>query len=177
MNSTFTKDNLRSQTSRRNFGIIHLATHAKFVRQSPEESFIQFWGDRLQMNQISKMNLVTDLLTLSACETSVGQNLGLAGLAVDSGAKSVLASLWAVSDAGTAPLMIRFYRGLPTAPSKAIALQETQLAFLRGEVTIKNNKILGIQGFPNIPFQVDTRGVDLKHPYFWSSFTLIGNWL
>ena len=177
MNSTFTKDNLRSQTSRRNFGIIHLATHAKFIRQSPEESFIQFWGDRLQMNQISKMNLVTDLLTLSACETSVGQNLGLAGLAVDSGAKSVLASLWAVSDAGTAPLMIRFYRGLPTAPSKAIALQETQLAFLRGEVTIKNNKILGIQGFPNIPFQVDTRGVDLKHPYFWSSFTLIGNWL
>ena len=177
MNRAFTKDNLRSQTSSQNFGIIHLATHAKFVKQSPEESFIQFWGDRLQMNQISKMNLVTDLLTLSACETSVGQNLGLAGLAVDSGAKSVLASLWAVSDAGTAPLMIRFYRGLPTAPSKAIALQETQLAFLRGEVTIKNDKILGIKGFPNIPFQVDASGVDLKHPYFWSSFTLIGNWL
>ncbi|MEA5486169.1 MULTISPECIES: CHAT domain-containing protein [Pseudanabaena] len=177
MNSAFTKDNLRSQTSSQNFGIIHLATHAKFVKQSQEESFIQFWGDRLQMNQISKMNLVTDLLTLSACETAVGQNLGLAGLAVDSGAKSVLASLWTVSDAGTAPLMIRFYRGLPTAPSKAIALQEAQLAFLRGEVTIKNNQILGIKGFPNIPFQVDTRGVDLKHPYYWSSFALIGNWL
>jgi CHAT domain-containing protein len=177
MNSDFTKDNLRSQTSSQNFGIIHLATHAKFVKESPQESYIQFWGDRLQMNQISKMNLVTDLLTLSACETAVGQNLGLAGLAVDSGAKSVLASLWTVSDAGTAPLMIRFYRGLPTAPSKAIALQAAQLAFLRGEVTIKNNQILGIKGFPNIPFLIDAKNVDLKHPYFWSSFTLIGNWL
>ncbi|PZO43415.1 MAG: hypothetical protein DCF19_05590 [Pseudanabaena frigida] len=177
LNSAFTKDNLRSQTSSQKFGIIHLATHAKFLSQSPEKSFIQFWGDRLQMDQISKMNLVPDLLTLSACETAVGQNLGLAGLVVDSGAKSVLASLWAVSDAGTAPLMIRFYRSLPTAPSKAIALQEAQLAFLRGEVTITNNQIVGIKGFPNIPFQINANGVDLKHPYFWSSFTLIGNWL
>lgn len=177
MNNEFTKDNLRSQIGSQNFGIIHLATHAKFVKDSPEQSFIQFWGERLQMNQISKMNLVADLLTLSACETAVGQNLGLAGLAVDSGAKSVLASLWNVSDAGTAPLMIRFYQGLPTATSKAIAMQEAQLAFLRGEVTIKNNKIIGIKGFPNIPFQIDARGIDLKHPYFWSSFVLIGNWL
>ena len=177
LNSDFTKDNLRSQTSSQQFGIIHLATHAKFLNQSPEKSYIQFWGDRLQMDQISKMNLIPDLLTLSACETAVGQNLGLAGLAVDSGAKSVLASLWTVSDAGTAPLMIRFYQGLPTAPSKAIALQAAQLAFLRGEVTIENNQIKGIKGFPNIAFLINANGVDLKHPYFWSSFTLIGNWL
>ena len=177
LNSDFTKDNLRSQISSQNFGIVHLATHAKFVKNSPQQSFIQFWGDRLQMDQISKMNLAPDLLTLSACETAVGQNLGLAGLAVDSGAKSVLASLWAVSDAGTAPLMIRFYDGLATAPTKAIALQEAQLAFLRGEVTIANNQIRGIKGLPNIPFVINASGIDLKHPYFWSSFTLVGNWL
>lgn len=176
-NSSFTKDNLRSQLSNQKFGIVHLATHAKFLSESPEKSFIQFWGDRLHMNQLSSMNLVTDLLTLSACETALGQNLGLAGLAVDSGATSVLASLWEVSDAGTAPLMIRFYQGLPKSPSKAIALQEAQLAFLRGEVTIDNNQIKGIKGFPNIPFPINARGVDLKHPYFWSSFTLVGNWL
>lgn len=176
-NNDFTKDNLRSQLNNQKFGIIHLATHAKFLNESPEKSFIQFWGDRLQMNQLSKMNLVADLLTLSACETAVGQNLGLAGLAVDSGAKSVLASLWEVSDAGTAPLMIRFYRSLPNAPSKAIALQEAQLAFLHGEITITNNQILGIKGFPNIPFPMNIRAINLKHPYFWSSFTLVGNWL
>jgi CHAT domain-containing protein len=147
------------------------------VKQSPQESFIQFWDDRLQMNQISKMNLVTDLLTLSACETAVGEHLGLAGVAVDSGAKSVLASLWPVSDAGTAPLMIRFYRGLPKASSKAVALQEAQLAFLRGEVTIKNNQILGIQGMSNIPLTTASNQLNLQHPYFWASFTLVGNWL
>lgn len=177
LNQDFTKDNLRSQLSNQKFGIVHLATHAKFLSESPQKSFIQFWGDRLQMSQMSQMNLVTDLLTLSACETALGQNLGLAGLAVDSGATSVLASLWEVSDAGTAPLMIRFYQGLPTAPSKAIALQEAQLAFLHGEVTLANNQIKGIKGFPNIPFSIDARGIDLKHPYFWSSFTLVGNWL
>ncbi len=177
LNRDFTKDNLRSQISNQKFGIIHLATHAKFLHESPDKSFIQFWGDQLQMSQISKMNLSTDLLTLSACETAVGQNLGLAGLAVDSGAKSVLASLWEVSDAGTAPLMIRFYRSLSTAPSKAIALQEAQLAFLHGEVKLNNNQIQGIKGFPNIPFPINARGIDLKHPYFWSSFTLVGNWL
>jgi len=177
LNHDFTKDNLRSQISNQKFGVIHLATHAKFLHESPEKSFIQFWGDQLQMNQISKMNLKTDLLTLSACETAVGQNLGLAGLAVDSGASSVLASLWEVSDTGTAPLMIRFYRGLATAPSKAIALQEAQLAFLHGEVTLNNNQIQGIKGFPNLPFPINGKGINLKHPYFWSSFTLVGNWL
>ena len=177
LNRDFTKDNLRSQISNQKFGIIHLATHAKFLQESPAKSFIQFWGDQLQMSQISNMNLTTDLLTLSACETAVGQHLGLAGLAVDSGATSVLASLWAVSDAGTAPFMVRFYSGLPSAPSKAIALQEAQLAFLNGEVKINNNHIQGIKGFPNIPFPINARGIDLKHPYFWSSFTLVGNWL
>jgi CHAT domain-containing protein len=177
LNSAFTQDNLRSQTSSQKFGIIHLATHAKFLNESPEKSFIQFWDGRLQMNQISQMNLTPDLLTLSACETAVGQHLGLAGLAVDSGAKSVLASLWEVSDAGTVPLMIRFYSGLPTAPTKAIALQEAQLTLLRGEIMIENNQIRGIKGFPRIPFLINAKGIDLKHPYFWSSFTLIGNWL
>jgi CHAT domain-containing protein len=182
LNNAFTKDNLRLQTDRQKFGIIHLATHAKFLNESPEKSYIQFWDGRLQMNQISAMNLVPDLLTLSACETAVGQHLGLAGLAIDSGAKSVMASLWEVSDVGTVPLMIRFYSGLSTAPSKAIALQESQLALLRGEVTIEDNQIKGIKKFPRIPFLVNPKGVkpkaiDLKHPYFWSSFTLIGNWL
>ncbi|NUN65609.1 CHAT domain-containing protein [Pseudanabaena biceps] len=177
MNSEFTIDNLRSQLDKQKYGIVHLATHAKFLDQSPSQSFIQFWGDRLQMDRISKLNLVTDMLTLSACETAVGQNLGLAGLAASSGAKSVLASLWTVSDAGTAPLMIRFYSGLATAPSKAIALQQAQLALLRGNVQIKNDQIKGIEGIVGIPFSFNANNIDLKHPYYWSSFTLVGNWL
>lgn len=61
------------------------------------------------------------MLTLSACQTAVGQNLGLGGLSVSSGARSVLASLWEVSDTGTAPLMIQFYNSFPEDITKAIA--------------------------------------------------------
>lgn len=78
---------------------------------------------------------------------------------------------------GQPPLMIRFYHGLTTAPSKAIAIQEAQLAFLRGEVTLNNNQIQGIKDFPNLSFPINAKGINLKHPYFWSSFTLVGNWL
>ncbi len=176
LNHAFTIANLRSQISSQKFGIIHLATHAKFMQRSPKDSFIQFWDDQLHLSDIAQMKISTDLLTLSACETAVGEDLGLAGLAVDSGASSVLASLWQVSDLGTAPLMMRFYRGLPKAATKAIALQEAQLAFLRGEVTISNQQIYGIQGLSAIAFPVGSSTVNLKHPFYWSAFTLVGNW-
>ncbi|MEE3718761.1 CHAT domain-containing protein [Tumidithrix elongata RA019] len=176
LNSGFTIDNLQSQVSDKKYGIVHLATHAKFVGQSPNESFVQFWNDRLTINRLASLQLSMNILTLSACETAVGENLGLAGVAVSAGAETVVASLWSVSDAGTAPLMISFYSQLRQAPSKAIALQQAQLQLLRGEIKIEKGKIIGIKGFPAIPFLDSANGVDLKHPYFWSSFTMIGNW-
>ena len=54
-----------------------------------------------------------DLIVLSACETAVGDeqtSMGLAGAAVQAGARSVIGSLWQVSDTGTAELMGEFYR-------------------------------------------------------------------
>ena len=54
-----------------------------------------------------------ELLVLSACETAIGDNItaemGFAGLAVRSGVKSALASLWKVKDVGTLTLMTEFY--------------------------------------------------------------------
>ncbi|CAN1208777.1 CHAT domain-containing protein [Tumidithrix helvetica PCC 7403] len=176
LNSGFTIDNLQSQVSDKKYGIVHLATHAKFVGQSPNESFVQFWNDRLTINRLASLQLSMNILTLSACETAVGEHLGLAGVAVSAGAETVVASLWSVSDAGTAPLMISFYSQLRQAPSKAIALQQAQLQLLRGEIKIEKGKIIGVKGFPAIPFLDSANGVDLKHPYFWSSFTMIGNW-
>jgi len=113
---------------------------------------------------------------LSACETAVGDNLGIAGLAVLSGARSVLASLWQVSDSGTVPLILSFYSRLAEAPSKAIALQKAQLAILRGELKIVNGKIIGISKLPSIPLPSVTPD-DIKHPYYWSAFVIVGSWL
>jgi CHAT domain-containing protein len=74
-------------------------------------------------------------VVLSACRSAVGdQNaeLGLAGLAVAAGVKSVLASTWYVSDEGTLVFMTEFYQQLQNSPIKAEALRQTQMQLLRG---------------------------------------------
>jgi CHAT domain-containing protein len=179
INEDFTLMNMQAQRKQQDYGIIHLATHAQFLSNKADGAFIQFFDDRLNIRQIPKLNFdkpQVEMLTLSACETAVGKNLGLGGLSVTSGVRSVLASLWPVSDAGTVPLILSFYSRFSDAPSKAVALQKAQLSIIRGEVKIENNKIIGIPGLPIISLPSDSPK-DVNHPYFWSSFVLIGSWL
>ncbi|MFM6348058.1 MAG: CHAT domain-containing protein, partial [Dolichospermum sp.] len=146
LNKEFTISNLQSQRLQTDYGIVHLATHGQFVSDNANDSFIQFWDSRLTLERIPRLRFdspVVEMLTLSACETSVGNNLGISGLAVESGAKSVLASLWSISDAGTAPLMINFYKLFPDAKTKALALQQAQRSLIDGSLKIENNKIIG----------------------------------
>ena len=176
----FTVNNLQAQRGKAKYGILHLGTHGKFLQDRSNESFIQFWDSKLRSHQIPGLRFdqpVIDMLTLSACETAVGNNLGISGLAVESGARSILASLWAVSDAGTAPLMISFYKAFPDAISKATALRKAQLALIKEKVKIVNNQIVGVEGLAAITLPKGTGNVDISHPFFWSSFILVGNWL
>ncbi|MBD2175859.1 CHAT domain-containing protein [Pseudanabaena sp. FACHB-1998] len=181
LNKDFTVSNLQNQRTQGIYNILHLGTHAKFVSETNQDSFIQFWDSRLKLSQIPNLrfdNPVIDMLTLSACQTAVGNNLGISGLAVESGAKSVLASLWEVSDAGTAPLMISFYKAFPEAVNKAQAIQKAQISLLNGTVKIQSNQIVGIEGFPTIPLPLELgSSINLSHPFYWSSFILVGNWL
>jgi filamentous hemagglutinin family protein len=176
----FTVNNLQEQRGKAKYGILHLGTHGKFLQDRSKESFIQFWDSKLRSHQIPSLRFdqpVIDMLTLSACETAVGNNLGISGLAIESGARSILASLWAVSDAGTAPLMISFYKAFPDALSKATALRQAQLDLIKGKVKIVNNQIVGVAGLAAIALPKGTGNVDISHPFFWSSFILVGNWL
>ncbi|MCA6598482.1 MAG: CHAT domain-containing protein [Pseudanabaena sp. M046S1SP1A06QC] len=180
LNKEFTVSNLQAQRLQNDYGIVHLATHGKFVSDNANDSFIQFWDSQLTLERIPRLRFdspVVEMLTLSACETSVGNNLGISGLAVDSGARSVLASLWAISDAGTAPLMINFYKLFPEAKTKALALQQAQRSLIDGSLRIENNKIIGIQGIPPISLNNNVSKLDLRHPFFWAPFLLIGSWL
>jgi CHAT domain-containing protein len=177
-NEDFTVDNIQAQRRKQPYNIIHLATHAEFDLENAEDSFILFWDRKVRTNQLPKLNLSNiELLTLSACQTAVGNNLGLSGSALSAGVKTVLASLWSVSDAGTAPLMMKFYSNYVDASSKAIALQKSQIALIDGSVKIENNTIKGIPNVESIPIGELSQKVDLKHPFFWSSFILVGNWL
>ncbi len=181
LNQTATLSTLKSARQNRPYGIIHLATHADFLPGSLSESYIQLWDQRLQLDQIRQLGWndpQVQLLVLSACSTALGDReaeLGFGGLAVQSGVKSALASLWAVNDAATAALITRFYKDLQSARIKAEALQQTQLAMIRGQVFIRDNQIQGVEG-DGIPLPEDSssRDENLVHPYFWSSFTMIG---
>jgi CHAT domain-containing protein len=144
-------------------GILHLATHGKFSSRA-EDTFILTWNQRLNVTDFSSVlktretNQKTpiDLLVLSACETATGDKraaLGLAGMAVQSGARSTLASLWAVSDDATAALMIQFYKEIAQNQKKAEALRNAQLFILSGDLNPR-----------------------FKHPYYWAPFVLVGNW-
>jgi CHAT domain-containing protein/tetratricopeptide (TPR) repeat protein len=125
------------------FRIIHFATHGLLSLQSPSRSTLLLSssdGDGedgfLQAREIYHLKIASDLVVLSACQTASGRLL--AGEGVESlsqaffyaGAKSVVASLWDVSDRRTANFMETFYRHLADGQSKASALRRAKLGML-----------------------------------------------
>ena len=187
LNEQFTLDNLKAQRQRQPFGIIHLATHADFQAGKPSNSFLQLWDTKVQLDQLRQMGWdqspQVELLVLSACRTAVGDEsveLGFAGLAVQAGVKSALASLWYVSDEGTLGLMSEFYQQLRQADvtTKAGALRRAQIAMLRGQIRLENGQLRGLGGLGDIalPPELGRRGNhDLSHPFYWAGFTMIGS--
>ncbi|MFP4413548.1 CHAT domain-containing protein [Coleofasciculus sp.] len=184
LNQEFTLENLIQERQRYPYEIIHLGTHADFKSGGPSNSYVQLWNDKLTLDQMQQMNWdnpPVELLVLSACRTAVGDNqaeLGFAGLAVASGVKSALGSVWQVSDQGTLALMTELYNQLGQTPIKAEALREAQLSMLRGNVVIEGGQLRGsgTRGGVSLPPQLAELGqVDLSHPYYWSGFMMIGS--
>ncbi|NEO30666.1 MAG: CHAT domain-containing protein [Symploca sp. SIO3C6] len=182
LNQDFTLKNLKSQRQQTPFGIIHLATHAEFQAGEPTDSYIQLADSKLHPAQLKSVGWgepPVELLVLSACRTAVGDpqaELGFAGMAVQAGVKSVLASLWYVSDEGTLGLMSEFYQQLQQAPTKTEALRQTQLAMLKGKVRIEAEELITSERlFPLAANLSEFNNRDFSHPYYWSAFTIVGN--
>lgn len=120
-----------------------------------------------------------ELLVLSACETAIGDReaeLGFAGLALQAGVKSALASLWFVNDEGTLTLMSEFYRDLRTAPIKAEALRQAQIAMIKGQVRLEKGQLHTPRDNIKLPPELARAGnKSLSHPYYWSAFTVVGS--
>ncbi|NEO87035.1 MAG: CHAT domain-containing protein [Spirulina sp. SIO3F2] len=181
LNEAFTLDTLRRESRNRDYGIVHLASHARFPAGRSDRAYIQFWDQPVRFHDLRSLGWHNDpqveLLVLSACETALGDpnaELGFAGLAVQTGVKSALASLWRVSDLGTLALMDGFYDHLqnPDIPIKAEALRQAQLELLRGEVALED----GVLGAGTLPTELAHDGDrNFTHPYYWSGFTLVGS--
>lgn len=182
LNGNFTLNNLKKAHKSGKFGIIHLATHANFESGQLENSYIQLWQNQLSLEAFKQFNFgdpPVELLVLSACRTALGDHeaeLGFAGAAVLARVKTVLGSLWEVSDEGTLGLMTRFYEQLRDVPLKVNAIQQAQLSLLRGEVYLEAGELVTPDNRLPLPPQLAALGdYDLTHPYFWSGFTLIGS--
>ncbi|EDX75499.1 tetratricopeptide repeat domain protein [Coleofasciculus chthonoplastes PCC 7420] len=162
LNQAFTSTALENKINTLPVSVVHLATHGQFS-SNPEDTFILTWDKRFNANTLSQLlkgrnqdNFPPiELLVLSACQTANGDQraaLGLAGLAVRSGTRSTIGTLWSVKDQSTAQAMIQLYNNL-TQPdiNRAEALRQAQLFLLRQN--------------------------QYQHPYYWAPFILVGNWL
>jgi CHAT domain-containing protein len=161
-NESFRKARLEQELAGNDYSIVHLATHGKFAGKV-RDSYVLTYDGRMSMDELEQFVGISwfrqdnpvELLTLSACETAVGDDsaaLGLASVAIKAGARSALASLWSINDEASSKLVADFYRELQDpAITKAQALQRAQLGLL-----------------------ADLR---YQHPVYWSPFLLIGNWL
>ena len=121
------------------------------------------------------------MLTLSACQTARGGDGaeidGFGATAQLNGAGAVLASLWPVSDAATPQLMRDFYYGLiDDGLDKAEALRRAQVKMLTGDAAAVQTAERSATALDDAaPTSQAPQGV--QHPYFWSAFVLMGNWL
>jgi len=162
LDKEFIRTQLKTKIQSNAFGIVHLATHGQFSSQA-EDTFLLTWNERINVKNLDELlreqnqfvRNPIELLILSACQTAVGDKraaLGLAGVAVRSGAQSTIATLWSVQDKSTADLMTEFYHILnqPNV-SRTDALSQAQLALLHSS--------------------------KYHHPYYWAPFVLVGNWL
>jgi len=158
---TYTIASVKNELQTNPYSIIHLATHGIFGG-TPENSYLLTYHQKLTMNMLEQLilsqkllNRKVDLLTLSACQTAMGNEraaLGLAGVAVKAGVKSAIATLWYVDDEATSMVITEFYKQLrQPGMLRAMALQNAQ------KTLIKEKKFW--------------------HPIYWAPFLLIGNWM
>ncbi|WP_432812383.1 CHAT domain-containing protein [Pantanalinema sp. GBBB05] len=182
LNQTFTLQNLNRQRQQTLPGIVHLATHGKFLPGDIRQSYIRFWDISLGLDQLKQLGWnqpTLELASLSACQMALGDaktELGFAGLAVKTGAKSALASLWNISDEGTAGLMAEFYQQLRRSLIKAGALQQAQIALLQEKVHLQQGKLVWSGGALPLPKELTENGNrNFSHPYYWAAFTMIGS--
>lgn len=142
VNEEFTKNTLEKQLEKE-YSILHIATHGYFGGIAEDSFLLAYEGaiNALELEEIliNSQNEI-ELLVLSACETSIGSDLsvlGLAGIALRSGIESVMGTLWSVQDVEQAEFIESFYQnigGEKSNKSLAAAMQTSQIEFISEDV-------------------------------------------
>jgi tetratricopeptide (TPR) repeat protein len=148
----------------REAAVLHFSTHAAVDLRDASRSRMLFTAaagqpgsEYLFFREAQNLDLRhAELVTVSACDTEGGQMVRGEGVQsfsrafLTAGAASTVTTLWRVADQPTAEFMKQFYYRLGKGESKAGALREAKLAFLRS-------------------------GNELAHPRYWAAFVLSGD--
>jgi CHAT domain-containing protein len=163
LDQAFTRSNFQQAMNSNSYQVVHLATHGQFGA-TRERTYLLVADGAIYVDQLSELfrtrgqrrEDAVELLVLSACKTASGNDravLGIAGTAVQAGARSVIAGLWSLADDSSVLFAQELYKNLgKPGTSRAEALRLTQVAFLKDD-----NKY--------------------QHPRFWAPYVLVGSWL
>jgi CHAT domain-containing protein len=157
----FARRGLFQDLATRPLSVLHFATHAEFAPEASDSKVLLGTCEELDLDDLERLikqaryrDRPVELLVLSACQSALGDDraaLGLAGLAVKSGARSAIGSMWKVDDAAAARLMTLFHAQLAKGDvGKAEALRQAQLA---------------LAAEPG-----------MAAPANWAAFQLVGDW-
>ncbi len=185
--AAFTKEGL-GRALRSDAPWVHIASHFH-LEAAMDDSFLLLADGPMTLAELGTNHqqyplLDLDLLVLSACNTAVGtfaadgaEIEGLASVAQQGGAWSVLATLWPVADRSTATWMAALYQHRNQGVSKAEAIQKVQLAFIAGE------HAASAVGAPDpdrsrrvVAGPRQGASIGWAHPFYWAPFVLMGAW-
>lgn len=181
--------------------LLHFATHGHLFEDAPLRSSISLAnGEELTVYDLMGLQLKTELVVLSACDTAQGETtggddvLGLTRGLLGAGARAAVVSLWPVDDLSTSLLMGEFYRQLRAGAGPKVALQAAQ-NYLReldqagaAEELRKLKATLQAVNAEAAPAGSARRKArfgkqagalakpaqDYHHPHFWAPFVLVG---
>jgi len=166
--SEATEEKVKLESS--SYKYLLFATHGLLDEEKPMESSLAFSSSSrpdedgfLKAKEIINMEINSDLVVLSACETGLGKiksGEGVVGLTrafMYAGTPSVIVSLWSVESGSTAKMMEIFYGNLLYGMNKSKALREAKLSIMKDFEVIEGKK------------------VSYAHPFFWAPFVLMGD--
>jgi CHAT domain-containing protein/Flp pilus assembly protein TadD len=182
----FSETYLKQKATGQNY--IHLATHGVLNKAQPLYSYLlmnptEADDGRLTVDEIFSMNLQTKFVTLSACETGLGDIgdgddlVGLSRAFIYAGSPGVIVSLWKVDDETTALLMARFHQYITNGYNTSESLTYAQRDLIRQSFTPESNSGVKIINLTPSLQTIASKNSKIRSesPYYWAPFIIIGN--
>lgn len=166
--------------------VIHVATHFDLTETEDSSRLLLGTGETLSVANIKEgaragrfdLNDV-HMLVLSACSTGFSGGSELESLATEmqyEGVRTVLATLWPVSDQSTAAFMAAFYSELQAGGGRSDSLHAVQRQFVQNKSAAALNATL--RGGFSLTENAEPEAVyhGYSHPFYWAGFQMIGQW-